>query len=199
VPSYIYFLELRCLEQWPSTWNVTVYFVATNFVTVGCLLQVETVEQFLEAELHQRMPSFNMTEFQKQLMLVLNIVLFSPLVQVSGTNVYDRSILNTITISFIQLHKFTRMPPLIFFYTDIWQLLLHSSEWSWLPFATRCNGEQSFIDMKKLTRLLIDLFLVLFLYALLIWGIIVVCCSSTYEWMQSLSFIHLFPLNRMLC
>jgi len=33
-------------------------------------LQVETVEQFLEEQLHQRMPSFNMTEFQKQLTLV---------------------------------------------------------------------------------------------------------------------------------
>lgn len=38
------------------------------------LLQVEIVEQFLETELNQRMPSFNMTEFQKQLMSVFNTI-----------------------------------------------------------------------------------------------------------------------------
>jgi len=41
------------------------------------LLQVEIVEQFLETDLNQRMPSFNMTEFQKQLMSVFNTSLFS--------------------------------------------------------------------------------------------------------------------------
>ena len=45
--------------------------------TLCLLLQVEIVEQFLEIELRQRMPSFNMTEFQKQLMWVSASFLFA--------------------------------------------------------------------------------------------------------------------------
>jgi len=46
---------------------------------VICLcMQVDTVEQFLEVELHQRMPSFNMTEFQKQLMSVPYSIFLCP-------------------------------------------------------------------------------------------------------------------------